>query len=411
MSARPPSPASSRDQTAQASSFAGSGLRPDLIRRAEAAGISAPTPVQKTAIPQILTGEDMQILAPTGTGKTATYLLPLLEQLCRKPKATALIIVPTRELARQVADQGTILAPRPALVPFAAYGGTREELEASGTDPDRLPSDSRIVVATPGRLLDMLRREELDLTPCRYLVLDEGDRLMSAEFREEMEDIRALLPPQRQTVLTSATLSARSEETAKAFLHNPRTVRPEENSRSTVRQAILLAEPQDKAAGVEALLRRHPDRSTIIFTETRDEADTLYRHLRKQKFRATVLHGRLNQASRNASVAAFENGSAKILVATDIAARGLDIEQVGQVINMSPPALPETYLHRIGRTGRAGRIGWAATLCSAEERRAMHRIEKELSLRLNILPPVTGLKPRPQAVRKAPQIRVRKKKA
>ncbi len=391
-----PSPRTGGDDPDQ-TSFTGLGLSPDLISRAAAAGLVHPTPVQQAAIAGLLTTRDARILAPTGTGKTASYLLPLMEMMSRGKTSTALVIVPTRELARQVAEMGRVLAPDPALIPFAVYGGAHEVAPSprrggrSGAvkpapDAGLPPAGCRIIIATPGRLLDLLRTEQLDLASCRHLVLDEGDRLMTNEFREEMQDIRALLPPQRQTVLASATLSAGSAAVAQDFLHKPLQIEPAGHTRPSVRQAILFVEPDAKPATAEALLTRHRNRSAIVFVATRDEADTLTHYLRRRKLSAVVLHGRLTQPTRNAAVQDFESGKAMILVATDIAARGLDIEQVGQVINMAPPSLPETYLHRIGRTGRAGRQGWAATLCAAAERRTMRRIESELGLRLTVMP-------------------------
>lgn len=375
-------------------SFASLGLGAALVANLPKAGLTIPTSIQTRAIPALLSGQDAEIIAPTGTGKTASYLLPLLEQLNRKKNPTALVIVPTRELARQVAAMGRKLAPSPDLAPFAVYGGAHQTdprasrpapVTDSPTDQGVPPAGTRVVVATPGRLLDLLRSEQLDLTPCRHLVLDEGDRLMSNEFREEMDGIRALLPPHRQTILVSATLSGDSEQVARAFLHKPVHIEPAADSKPSVRQALLFVETAGKPAAAEALLRRHPDRSAIVFVTTREEADLLHHYLRKKRFKAVVLHGRLSQPTRNAAIDAFQQGKATILVATDIAARGLDVEQVGQVINMSPPDQPETYQHRIGRTGRAGRQGWAATLCSAAERKTMRQIEARLGLKLAIL--------------------------
>ncbi|NHO32472.1 DEAD/DEAH box helicase [Acetobacter fallax] len=385
------------------------GLNADLVRHAAEAGLRVLTPIQRLAIPAVLSGSDARILAPTGTGKTASYLLPLMDIMSRKKTPTALIIVPTRELARQVAEMGRLLASRPGLIPFAVYGGAHEVPAESGRgrkpkhiepeeDAGVPPADTRIIVATPGRLLDLLRREQIDITSCRHLILDEGDRLMTSEFREEMQNIHALLPQHRQTILASATLSAESASAAQDFLHKPLHIEPESGTRPSVRQAILFVESQDKPMAAEALLRRHPDRSAIIFVTTRDEADTLTHYLRKRRLSAVVLHGRLSQPTRNAAVQDFESGKAMILVATDIAARGLDVEQVGQVINMAPPTQSDIYVHRIGRTGRAGRQGWAATLCAAAERKTMRKIESELGIKLAVLP-VPALPPGTPATR------------
>lgn len=374
---------STNQKSAENGGFSSLKLNPALLARLGKAGLKDPTPIQKAAIPALLSGHDAEILAPTGTGKTACYLLPLLDYLLRKKKNTALIIVPTRELARQVAEMGTLLATRPELEPFAVYGGTKD-------DPDREydapPETARLIVATPGRLLDMLRTERIESASCRFLVLDEGDRLMTGEFRDEMLGILALLPRDRQTVLVSATGSQETMTAAQQFLYKPVRIEPAKDEKPSIRQAVLFVDKAAKPAAAEALLRRHPDRSAIVFASTRDEADLLTKQFRKRGLKVVGLHGGLTQPARNTAIEAFSSGKATILVATDIAARGLDVEQVGQVINMSPPELPDNYLHRIGRTGRAGRMGWAATLCSAEERKTMRKVESTLGLKLVALP-------------------------
>ncbi|MCH4091468.1 DEAD/DEAH box helicase [Acetobacter sp.] len=374
---------STDQKSAENGSFSSLKLNATLLARLGKAGLKEPTPIQKTAIPALLAGHDAEILAPTGTGKTACYLLPLFDHLLRKKKNTALIIVPTRELARQVTEMGTLLAARPELEPFAVYGGTQDDPDR---DYDVPPETARLIVATPGRLLDMLRTERVESASCRFLVLDEGDRLMTAEFRDEMQGILALLPRDRQSVLVSATGSAETMAAARQFLHRPVRIEPEKGEKPSIRQAVLFVDKASKPTATEALLRRHPDRSAIVFASTRDEVDLLTKQLRKRGLKVVGLHGGLTQPARNAAIDAFSSGKATVLVATDIAARGLDVEQVGQVINMSPPEQPDTYLHRIGRTGRAGRMGWAATLCSAEERKTMRKVESTLGLKLVALP-------------------------
>lgn len=371
--------------SASTSDFASLGLSPAVCGQARRADLKTPTAIQNSAIPVLLKRQDAELLAPTGTGKTACYLLPLFDQLLKRGKATALVIVPTRELARQVAEMGGALAPSPDLRPFAVYGGAQEDRENSPAETVP-PPNARVVIATPGRLLDLFRGERLDTTHCRFLVLDEGDRLMANEFREEMQGILALLPKDRQTVLVSATGSAETMKAAQAFLHKPVRIAPSRAEKPTIRQAVLFVDKAGKPAAIEALLRRHPDRSAIVFTATREEASQLATHLRKRGLKVAALHGGLTQPARNASVTSFTSGKAVALIATDIAARGLDIEQVGQVINTTPPDQPDTYLHRIGRTGRAGRAGWAATLCTPEERKTMRRIESTLKLKLTVLP-------------------------
>ncbi|MFT8718835.1 DEAD/DEAH box helicase [Acetobacter sp.] len=374
--------ASSTNDTSSRDAFVSLGLSPALSAKAKNAGMKEPTPIQTIAIPRLLSGVDAEILAPTGTGKTGCYLLPLFAILQKRKKLTGLVIVPTRELARQVTDMAMLLAPSEAFAPFAVYGGAKDAEDQN----DIPPPNTRLIVATPGRLLDLFRSERIEPADCRFLVLDEGDRLMTNEFGEEMHDILALLSKDRQTVLVSATASDDTIKAAQQFLHKPVRIEPARTEKPSIRQAIFFTTMQEKPAATEALLRKHPDRSAIVFASTRDEADQITRHLRKRGLKVTTLHGGLSQPARNASVEAFTSGKATILVATDIAARGLDIEQVDQVINLSPPEQPETFLHRIGRTGRAGRTGWAATLCAPEERKTMRKIESALKLKLAVLP-------------------------
>ncbi|WP_084440655.1 DEAD/DEAH box helicase [Acetobacter nitrogenifigens] len=361
------------------------GLAPRLTAMAHQAGLDAPTPIQSRAIPVILEGADAEIIAPTGAGKTACYLLPLMHILLAKRAARALVVVPTRELARQIAAMGRQLAPAPELRPLAVYGGAHEEAETPESAQDDIPERARIIVGTPGRLLDLTRRDQIDLASCRHVVLDEGDRLMSPEFRDEMHDLLPLLAPQRQTVLVSATLPPAAREASRRFLYKPQAIAPE-TGKTSIRQAIMFVEAAQKPLAAEAVLRRHPDRNAIVFVASRDEAGALAKQLRKRGLKPAILHGGLTQPDRNRAMQEFASGRAAVLVATDLAARGLDIEQVGQVINMTPPEQPETYVHRIGRTGRAGRVGWAITLCAMNERSAMRKIETALSIKLTVLP-------------------------
>lgn len=374
-------------------SFEAMGLLPSLCTWAAQAGMNEPTPIQEAAIPAALARKDILAIAPTGTGKTAAYALPMLQQLLEGTRAQdVLVVVPTRELALQTArvfrtclgqsaDNSRQKAGSVAII--ALYGGADRAHQA-----ERLQHDGpRVLIATPGRLLDFADGGEIQLADCTRVVLDEGDRLFSPEFFEESAAIISLLPPVRQTLFFSATLPAALKQTVQQLLRRPEEIRitPAPEKRGPIRQAALFIEPAQKTGFLRQFFIRNQTNRAIVFVKTKAEADQLAATLKKARVQAAPLHADLSQTQRTATVSSFTAGKILVLVATDIAARGLDLPSVQTVINYDPPDQPEAYLHRIGRTGRGGQTGSALTLCSAAERPKLRQIELGASVRLRIL--------------------------
>ncbi|MBS1015081.1 DEAD/DEAH box helicase [Acetobacter persici] len=374
-------------------SFEAMGLLPSLCTWAAQAGMEEPTPIQQAAIPAALAGKDILAIAPTGTGKTAAYALPMLQQLLESKRAQdVLVMVPTRELALQTArvfrtclglkaDNSRQKADTIAVVPL--YGGADR-----GHQAERLLHDGpRVLIATPGRLLDFADGGEILLASCTRVVMDEGDRLFSPEFFEESAAIVSLLPPVRQTLFFSATLPDALKQTVQQLLRRPEEIRITRSTekRGPIRQGAVFVEPTQKTGFLRQFFMRDRTNRAIVFVKTKAEADLLAATLKKARIQAAPLHADLSQAQRNATVASYAEGKLMVLVATDIAARGLDLPAVKTVVNYDPPDQPEAYLHRIGRTGRAGQTGSALTLCAAAERKKLRQIELGASVRLRIL--------------------------
>lgn len=388
-------------------SFKETGLSPALCANAQQAGMAEPTPIQLAAIPAALEGRDILATAPTGTGKTAAYALPMLHKLlkARKPR-TLLVMVPTRELVLQTAKvfrtcMGESSKKQPggksASLPIVClFGGADRDEQAA--ELIQTSMFTRILIATPGRLLDFIGTGTCDLSDCYQLVMDESDRLLSHEFEEETLTILNYLPTPRQTLAFSATMPASCKTVLASIVHKPveLTVEKPPEERPAIRQGVLFLEDEQKTAFLKTFFGRSPKTRSIVFVRTKAEADVLAATLKKARLAVAPLHGDLTQDKRTSTVASFGSGRLFILVATDVAARGLDIASVTQVINYDVPELPETYLHRIGRTGRAGQKGSALTLCSASERKNLRQVEVGAHVKLRVLsmeqalPPVTS---------------------
>lgn len=381
------------DKISMSNSFEAMGLLPSLCAHAAQAGMATPTPIQEQAIPAVLEGKDVLAIAPTGTGKTAAYALPLLHHLMSVRRAhDVLIMVPTRELVLQVAGVFRTclgLDPKntrhksgtPGIITL--YGGGDREQQAASLNHN----GPRVLIATPGRLLDFVHLGELDPATCTRVVLDEGDRLFASEFFEESATLIESLPEERQTLLFSATLPKSLTPLLQKLLHKPVEIRVEKapEKRGPIRQGVFFIEPTQRFDFLKAFFNRDRTSRTIIFTKTKADADQLANSLRRIRMAAAPLHGDLTQAQRNATVASFTAGRTPILVATDIAARGLDVPDVRTVINLEPPEQPDIYLHRIGRTGRGGKSGTALTLCSMTDRKKIRQIEVGAEVKLRIL--------------------------
>ncbi|MCW2673143.1 MAG: heavy metal transporter [Frankiales bacterium] len=358
--------------------FSDLGLRPELLDALTALGYEEPTPIQSEAIPALLTGQDLVGQAATGTGKTAAFALPVLHRLPdgdRGKKPRALILAPTRELAMQVANAISSYGQKVGARVLAVYGGQpiTPQLRALSKGVD-------VVVGTPGRVVDHLERGSLKLDALETVVLDEADEMLDMGFADELDAILSQVPAQRQTVLFSATLPPKIARMAKKHLNDPVRVQIEREAvpageAPKVTQTAHLVHRENKAVALSRLLAVHQPTAAIVFCRTRAEVDSLTEALKSRGVRAEALHGGMTQAERDRVMNRLRGGTADLLVATDVAARGLDVDVLTHVVNYNVPSAPETYVHRIGRVGRAGREGVALTLVEPRERRMVEAIE------------------------------------
>ena len=371
-------------------SFDQLGLSADLLRAVSDLGYDTPTPIQLGAIPPVLAGRDLLAAAQTGTGKTAGFALPLLQRLNddnpqpRGPRAPrALVLVPTRELAAQVGesfdDYGRHLSQRTMLI----FGGVSPRPQV-----DALRQGVDIVVATPGRLLDHVAERAIDLSQVRHLVLDEADRMLDMGFIRDIRRVLAVLPKKRQNLLFSATFSDEIRALATGLLHVPVTVEVAARNAPAelVEHRVHLVEQGEKRAVLSHLLRAGASEQTLVFTRTKHGANRLADQLARDGIECAAIHGNKSQSARTRALADFKEFKVQVLVATDIAARGLDIVELPQVVNYELPHVPEDYVHRIGRTGRAGCAGQALSLVASDERDRLRAIEHVLGRKIDVLP-------------------------
>jgi ATP-dependent RNA helicase RhlE len=355
-------------------------FHPSVAAGVVAAGYEDPTPIQMQAIPSVMAGRDVMGLAQTGTGKTAAFALPLLHRLMQGPRGVvrALIIAPTRELAEQINDATQLLGRQTRLKSITVYGGV-------GVNPqiEKLRKGVEIVVACPGRLLDHINQGTIDLSRLELLVLDEADQMFDMGFLPDIRRILAKLPRQRQTLLFSATMPAEIRGLAREILSDPVTVQVDNVApAATVAHALYPVGQHLKTPLLLELLRHTDTESVLIFTRTKHRAKRVGEQLEKAGYRAASLQGNLSQNRRQAAMEGFRSGSFQILVATDIAARGIDVSQVSHVINYDIPDTTEAYIHRIGRTGRAARSGDAFTMVTDEDTAMVRAIERALGSQL-----------------------------
>jgi ATP-dependent RNA helicase RhlE len=356
--------------------FATFSLHPAVAAGVTAAGYVDPTPIQVQAIPPVMTGRDVMGLAQTGTGKTAAFALPLLHRLMqgRRGVVRALVIAPTRELAEQINDAIVQLGGQTRLKSITVYGGV-----ASNPQIEKLRKGVEIVVACPGRLLDHIEQGNIDLSQLEVVILDEADQMFDMGFLPGIRRILGHLPKQRQTLLFSATMPAEIRGLAREILRDPVTVQVDTVApAATVTHALYPVAQHLKTPLLLELLRHTDTESVLIFTRTKYRAKRLGEQLEKAGYRAASLQGNLSQNRRQAAMDGFRDGSFQILVATDIAARGIDVSQVSHVINYDIPDTTEAYIHRIGRTGRAARSGDAFTMVTDEDGLMVRAIEKVL---------------------------------
>jgi ATP-dependent RNA helicase RhlE len=363
-------------------SFDSLGLRDELLSAISTQGYVKPTPIQAQSVPVILEGCDLLARAQTGTGKTAAFALPIVQRLSEKAvqqkrrRPRALVLVPTRELAAQVSEQMQYYGRRLSLRSTKIYGGVNIQAQI-----ERLRRGVDIVVATPGRLLDHAERDTINLSKIEFLVLDEADRMLDLGFIDDILEVAEYLPPQRQTLLFSATYSQSIKQLADELLDQPRRIEVARRqiTADAVIQAVYPVDRSRKREMLSHLIRKGDWNQVLVFTRTRYGADKLTDELRFDGIKASAIHSNKSQSIRTRTLAEFKRGELRVLVATDVAARGLDIERLPHVVNYELPQVPEDYVHRIGRTGRAGEDGVAISLVCPAEQSLLAEIEKLLT--------------------------------
>ena len=361
--------------------FAGLKLHPGLLAALKDLGFTRPTPIQAEAIPPAIEGKDLLACAMTGSGKTAAFLLPILQRLVDRPRTgtRALILTPTRELAAQILDHCNDLSVHTPLTAAAVFGGVgmgpQEHAFRSGVD---------VMVATPGRLLDHFRSPYARLAKLEFLVLDEADRMLDMGFLPDIRRVLKHLPEPRQTLFFSATMPPEIAKLAGEMLKHPVRISLQRQAAPAVgiTQVVYPVAQERKPALLATLLERGEITDALVFTRTKHRADRVARFLVREGFAAERIHGNRSQAQRTAALAGFRTGRHRVLVATDIAARGIDIEALGHVVNFDVPNVVEDYIHRVGRTARAEAVGDAITFVAPEENDDLLRIEKALGKRL-----------------------------
>jgi ATP-dependent RNA helicase DeaD len=389
----------SAPKPASAIDFGSLGLSEALLKAVNALGYEEPTPVQRETIPLILAGTDLQAQAATGTGKTAAFALPMIQLLAQDKKAgrirtRGVVLVPTRELAMQVAEATHKYARGTGLTVVPLYGGASmmQQIRA-------LERGADIVVATPGRALDHIRRKSFTLDAVKLLVLDEADEMLDMGFAEDIDTILESTPKERQTALFSATMPARLRAMTERHLRKPEHIniageKTAAGKMPRVRQVAYVVARAHKATALQRVLDVESPTSAIVFCRTRIEVDTLVETLNSHGYRAEAIHGGMQQRQRETVMGRFRAAKADLLIATDVAARGLDIQQLSHVFNYDVPSAPEVYVHRIGRTGRAGREGTAITLAEPREHRLLKSIERITKQKIEVatLPTVADLR-------------------
>lgn len=364
--------------------FSTLGLNTPILDAISEKGYSSLTPIQAQAIPPILDGRDVMGAAQTGTGKTAAFTLPILQllaegEVAQNKHVRALVLTPTRELAAQVGANVSMYSKFLPLTSAVIFGGV-------GARPqiDKLRKGVDVLVATPGRLLDLFQQRAINFNQLEILVLDEADRMLDMGFIHDIRKIIKLLPEKRQTLMFSATFSNDIRKLAKGIVSNPKeiSVSPRNTTVVSVEQLVCPVDKKQKSALLTHLIKEKNWHQVLVFTRTKHGANRLCTHLEKKGIDSMAIHGNKSQSARTKALESFKNGKIRVLVATDIAARGLDINQLPQVVNFDLPNVPEDYVHRIGRTGRAGATGHAVSLVSADEIKHLTDIEKLINKKL-----------------------------
>lgn len=380
-------------------SFKNLELTQPILDALDAQGYTNPTPIQKQAIPLVLQGRDLLGVAQTGTGKTAAFGIPILQLLnntrSSKRGIRALILTPTRELAIQIEESLTAYGKFTNLKHAVIFGGVSQVSQVQ-----KIKQGVDILVATPGRLLDLINQRHIDLRQLEIFVLDEADRMLDMGFIHDVKKVIKELPAKRQTLFFSATMPEEIQSLSNMMLKNPARVEvtPASSTVDKIEQRIYFTNKPDKRKLLLHLLESNGISNALVFTRTKHGADKVARFLDKAKIKSAAIHGNKSQNSRQNALKNFKNGNLNVLVATDIAARGIDIDELSHVFNFDLPNVPETYVHRIGRTGRAGNEGIAISFCAAEERKELKDIEKLADIKI----PVVDGHPYPMDLNAAP---------
>jgi ATP-dependent RNA helicase RhlE len=368
---------------------------PSIVRAVIDEGYAEPTPVQANVVPVVLAARDLLACAQTGTGKTAAFVLPLLQRLTqgeRQREIRMLVLTPTRELASQIDERISVYGRHLGLGHAVIFGGVnqRRQEHALARNPD-------ILVATPGRLLDLMRQGVVQLGAVRHLVLDEADRMLDMGFVPDVRRICASLPKQRQTLLFSATMPGEVAGLARSMLNDAVevSITPPASTAPTIEQSVVFVNKAERRALLERLLADSKVLRAIIFTATKRGANRLAEQLARSGIASAAIHGDKSQAARERALGAFRRGESRVLIATDVASRGIDVDGISHVINFDLPNTPESYVHRIGRTGRAGATGEAISFCDPSERPLLREIERLIRRRLS----VAGARPQPGETR------------
>lgn len=382
MVARSPHPIA---KTQNLMTFQSLNLNASLLGMVKRADYTAPTPIQSRTIPHILDGRDIVGCAQTGTGKTAAFVLPIIQMLESNPDKRSirvLVLAPTRELAAQIDEEFDKFSQRSRLSHAVIFGGVGQQPQV-----DAIRRGVDILVATPGRLLDLMNQRIVRLKRIEFLVLDEADRMLDMGFIHDVKRIISTLPDKRQTLLFSATMPQAIQDLSRSILIKPVKVEvdPQATTVDKVAQSVFFVERTDKRKLLKKILADSAAERVLIFTRTKHRANNLARQLTHARFPAEAIHGDKSQGARMRALANFKSGRAAILVATDIAARGLDIDAVTHVINFDLPNIPESYVHRIGRTARAGAHGIAYSFCDVDERGMLKDIEKLIRQRIPVV--------------------------
>lgn len=383
--------------------FAELGLSPKLLKALEKTNLSTPTPIQAQSIPHIMKGADLMGLAQTGTGKTAAFGLPLLHRLLdlghppRPRHVRALILAPTRELVTQISENLLTFTKGTAVKVTLVVGGASINKQS-----ERLARGSDVLVATPGRLIDLLERGDVSLEDCGYLVLDEADHMLDMGFIHSLRKIAKFIPQRRQTLMFSATMPKDIEEISETYLRNPVRVQvaPPGKPVEKIVQGVHFIPNGDKAKLLESYLLKHPSEQALVFGRTKHGSEKLAKLLASWGFKVGSIHGNKSQNQRDRTLTEFRDGELMVLVATDVAARGIDIPGVRHVYNYDMPNVPENYVHRIGRTARAGAEGTAVAFCSPAEMGEFQAVEKLLK---KPIPVIGGAPWSAQAIAAAPK--------